>query len=192
MSTTSLFVELIVIGSGVFLWLLILALAGFGISDISLNQTILIASAIPTLSLIYVLGTVWDRLADSLFGWVWADGLRSSEFRDIAEYYDSRRAILTRSPELSELLEYGRSRLRICRGWSLNALLIGLSLVLLLLSQPGLVQNTFFACVFVVSASAALTLGCWFAWNSLAKAEYRKVREQAQYIRARLESDALP
>jgi hypothetical protein len=189
MSTTSLFVELIVIGSGVFLWLVLAALALFGISVLALDQTILVASAIPMLSLIYVLGTVWDRLADSIFGRVWGDGLRSSEFEDIAEYYDSRRVILTKSPELSELLEYGRSRLRICRGWTLNAPLIGLSLIYLLLSQPGLVENTLTACVAVASASIALTVGCWFAWNSLAKAEYRKVREQAQYIRNRLGSD---
>jgi hypothetical protein len=190
MSTTSLFVELIVIGSGVFLWLLFLSLACFGISDIALDQTILVASAIPVLSFIYVLGTVWDRLADAFFGRVWGDGLRSSEFEDVADYYDSRRVILTRSPELSELLEYGRSRLRICRGWTLNAPLVGLSLELYLFRRPDLLENTFSVCVLVAAVSVALTLGCWFAWSSLAKAEYRKVKEQARYIRERLEGDA--
>jgi len=190
MSTTSLFVELIVIGSGVFLWLLFLSLACFGISDIALNQTILLGSAIPVLSFIYVLGIVWDRLADAFFGRVWGDGLRSSEFEDIADYYDSRRVILTKSPELSELLEYGRSRLRICRGWTLNAPLVGLSLELFLFSRPDLLQNTLAVSVLVVAVSVTLTLGCWFAWSSLAKAEYRKVKEQARYIRERSEGDA--
>lgn len=190
MSTTSLFVELIVIGSGVFLWLLITGLAMFGFDAIPLSQSVLIASAIPVLSLIYVFGTVWDRLSDSLFGRIWGDGLRTSAFEDIAEYYDSRRLILTQSPALSELLEYGRSRLRICRGWTLNSPMIGLSLEYLLLKNQDLVDNTPLACIVVAVIAAALTLGCWFAWSSLTKSEYRKVKEQAQYFRNRTVNDA--
>lgn len=185
MSTTSLFVELIVIGSGVFLWLAILALALFGADAIPISQTALIASAIPALSLIYVLGTVWDRLADWLFGRWWGDGIRSSEFDDIGEYYDARRSILTRSPALSELLEYGRSRLRICRGWALNAPLIGISLECLLLTNPDIVARPLLAGVAAAVLSIALTSGCWFAWSSLTRAEYRKVREQARYLQDR-------
>ncbi len=185
MSTTSLFVELIVIGSGVFLWLATTALALFGAGAVPISQTVLIASAIPALSVIYVLGIVWDRLADWLFGRLWGDGLRSSEFDNIGEYYDARRLILTGSPALSELLEYGRSRLRICRGWALNAPLIGVSLEYVLLTTPDLVANTLAACVAAAVFSSALTFGCWFAWSSLTRSEYRKVREQAQYIRDR-------
>lgn len=183
MSTTSLFVELLVIGSGVFVWLILLLFAAYGVDVLPLTQTVVLVSAVPVLSLIYVLGIVWDRVADALFSRLWADGLRHSQFNDIGEYYNARRLILTQSSQLSELLEYGRSRLRICRGWTLNAPLIGISLNLLLFSEAERVDSVASASVAATILSVVLMSGSWFAWNSLAKAEYRKIREQADFLR---------
>ena len=174
MSTTSLFVELLVIGSGVFVWLILLLFAAYGVDVLPLTQTVVLVSAVPVLSLIYVLGIVWDRVADAL---------RHSQFNDIGEYYNARRLILTQSSQLSELLEYGRSRLRICRGWTLNAPLIGISLNLLLFSEAERVDSVASASVAATILSVVLMSGSWFAWNSLAKAEYRKIREQADFLR---------
>ena len=182
MNTTNLFVELVVIGAGVSLWLLLLTGGLFGYAWVSLDQARLVASAIPALALTYVFGIVWDRISDALFERWWVDDLRAAYFPDRAAYYEARRLILTKSPPLSELLEYGRSRLRICRGWTLNAVMIALSLNVLLWCQYRGAAVVSVVSVAGTIASLALAAGSWFAWRSLARAEYRTIREQAAHL----------
>lgn len=182
MNTTNLFVELVVIGAGVSLWLLLLTGGVFGYGWVSLDQALLVASAIPALALTYVFGIVWDRISDALFERWWADDLRATFFPDRAAYYEARRLILTKSPPLSELLEYGRSRLRICRGWTLNAVMIALSLNLLLWLNYRDAAAVGPVSLAGTIASLALAGGSWFAWRSLAQAEYRKIKEQSVHL----------
>jgi hypothetical protein len=183
MSTTNLFVELLVIGSGVFVWIALLILAVVGLDLLPLTQSVALISAIPALSLVYVLGIVWDRISDALFGRIWGDGLRQAQFSSVGEYYNARRLILTESVALSELLEYGRSRLRICRGWTLNAPLIGFSLCIFLATREGAVEVKLTTYLSIIGLSAALAMGSWFSWRSLVSAEYRKIKEQAGHLK---------
>ena len=185
MNTTNLFVELVVIGSGVFTWLVLLVVAFVGIDPISFDQSTLLASAIPVLSIVYVFGIVWDRVADAVFGRLWGQTIRLSYFPELGEYYNARRIILTESSAFSDLLEYGRSRLRICRGWALNAPLIGISLDWLLIAQLEDGGPTLIYVTATTICAIALTFGAWFAWNNLTQAEYRKIKEQALFLKHR-------
>ena len=183
MNTTNLFVELVVIGVGVLIWLLLLVITVLGYEWLFIsNNTLLIGSALPALALIYVLGIIWDRIADTLFHMIWADDLRESYFVDISNYYNSRRAIITKSQPLSVLLEYGRSRLRICRGWSLNALMIGVSLNMMLWNRFSGHEDLLMLSFTGSFVSLILAAGSWFAWRSLSTAEYRKIKEQSEYL----------
>lgn len=124
MGTTNLFVELVVIGVGAAVWILELVLACFGFGwtqhDFSSSLVTIVATA-----LVYILGIVTDRVADGLF-----EGFLSAKMRHrvygaaVAEYYRDRRLLLMRSAAEISLFEYGRSRMRICRGWTVNSLLI--------------------------------------------------------------------
>ncbi len=186
MSTTSLFVELIVIGVGVLLWLLLLAASIFGFSWPAEFDAVILVAAVPVLAVVYVLGIIWDRISDWIFQRLWADDLRSAYFDDLSAYYNARRTIITGSEPLSNLLEYGRSRLRICRGWTLNALAGAVALnVLVWTGAP----DDFAISRGLLSALGtgflvALSCGSWFAWRSLAAAEYRKISQQSVYLRA--------
>ena len=71
MSTTNLFVELVVIGVGVFIWVVLFVFSVIGMDWIRISDTLLISSAIPALAFIYVLGIVWDRFIDYLFDRFW-------------------------------------------------------------------------------------------------------------------------
>ena len=182
MSTTNLFVELVVIGVGVFIWLALLVFSFVGVSLEQISNTWLIGSAIPTLAFIYVLGIIWDRFVDNIFDRLWGDSLRREYFDHIEEYYNARRNILVNSEPLSDLLEYGRSRLRICRGWSVNALLIGICLnVYLWLHGDSFLQATRISLIGSV-ACVALAIGSWFAWQNLTKVEYRKIKDQSKFV----------
>jgi len=135
-STTSLFVELVVIGIGAAIWVTLVILAFFGYEWVSIDKALSLPAAIPILSVVYVLGIVSDRIIDILFDRLWGATLRLKEFPDTAVYHQARRTALTGSNAMADIIEYSRSRLRICRGWSVHSLLIAIALVVFALTRP--------------------------------------------------------
>lgn len=178
MSTTNLFAELIVIGTGAITWVMLLILSIFGYQWVPLERLFSISALVPILSSVYVLGIIFDRISDTVFEKWWGDGLRRVWFKEKKQYHNARLRILFRSERLWNLLEYGRSRLRICRGWALNSVLIAISINIFvwtrLYEQP-------FAMTLSVSGTLAmllLALSSWYAWRKLTLTEYRKIQEQ--------------
>jgi len=182
MSTTNLFVELIVIGVGAATWVVLLVLALFGYAWVPVDRLFSPPAAIPLLAVVYVLGIISDRIADVVFQWRWNDDLLDLHYSDRADYFSDRRRILTQSERFSELLEYGRSRLRICRGWAFNSVLIAVALNAFLWSIKG--EQGFAWAVSIAGSVSMLVfaLAAWFAWRKLVMNEYRKIREQAEYL----------
>ena len=105
MKTTSLFVELVVVGTGAALFVVLLLFTFFGdqpwlYQGISKSDDV--ASIIPVLSLIYVLGIVVDKVAYRLFKST-EDHLRRDKFRVVSTesdklkgYYDARHHLYIR------------------------------------------------------------------------------------------------
>jgi len=85
MNTTNLFVELVIIGIGAGVWLLLTLLCVFGYSWIPLEKIMTLPALIPTLALLYVLGIVVDRMADFAFQ-CWDKNLRQKHFNKSADY----------------------------------------------------------------------------------------------------------
>ena len=182
MNTTNLFVELIVIGVGAFIWLVMFLLSIFGYAWLPMEYLLSPAVAIPILAVIYLLGIISDRIADAIFESIWSENLLKSYFKDRGEYYNGRRIILIQSERLSDLLEYGRSRLRICRGWAFNSIMIAISLNSFLWIQ--LSDKPFIWPVSIYGSISLLlfSYAAWFAWQKLVLNEYRKIKEQAEFI----------
>ena len=182
MNTTNLFVELIVVGVGAFAWTLLI-LSGLAGKDIN---TVMAAAnitwAIPLLSIVYVLGIVIDRIADGVFDKFWGNRMRAEVFPDKEEYYKARSMIFKSSDAISGLLEYGRSRLRICRGWSVNAVIMIFALQLYAILRPVPYQEQ----LILISAGTTILLiiayGIWYAWRDILQKEYHKTRHQADHI----------
>ncbi len=83
MKTTSLFVELVVVGTGAALFVVLLLFTFYGAQPWlyqGISKSDDVASIIPVLSLIYVLGIVVDKVAYRLFKNN-EDHLRSNKFR---------------------------------------------------------------------------------------------------------------
>ncbi|MFK8184267.1 MAG: hypothetical protein AB8B99_12910 [Phormidesmis sp.] len=183
MSTTDLFVEIIVIGVGATIWIVLLALSVFGYSWVPSGQVFSFASLLPILAITYVLGIVTDRVADTLFDKLWKPSLAQQFYQKDGDDYDDRRYIYLRSEQLASLLEYGRSRLRICRGWTLNSALILVSLNIFIqqqLSSPAIKRTAFlFSNLFLL----LLTYCLWFSWRQLTLADYRKVKRQSAWLK---------
>ncbi|MBD2465132.1 hypothetical protein H6G89_29425 [Oscillatoria sp. FACHB-1407] len=183
MSTTELFVELIIIGMGSAIWIFLLIGSIFGLSWIDSNQLLSLPALIPFLALTYVVGIVFDRIADTLFERIWAEKLFNQYYKNKTDFYDDRRIIYIHEGRLANLLEYGRSRLRICRGWTLNLILILLTLNLFAwtrITDANLkIQVSAFGSLFCI----LLACGTWFSWYRLVLNDFRRVKEQAQFLR---------
>jgi hypothetical protein len=183
MSTTDLFVELIIIGIGAAIWLVLLILSLFGYNWVPLGVATSLVALVPALAVVYVLGIVVDRVADALFEKVWKPALYRKVYDDKQAYFHDRHLIYIHAERLSNLLEYGRSRLRICRGWTLNAFLILITSNLFVWTRLSHTRRQVVLSVCCTAAIGLFAYGNWFAWRQLALTNYRKVQDQSAYLR---------
>jgi len=68
MSTTDLFVELIVIGTGAVIWLSLLIFSRFDLPQINPDSLYSLVILLPFASITYVIGIMMDRVADTVWG----------------------------------------------------------------------------------------------------------------------------
>lgn len=165
MGTTAMVVELIVVGSGsalslavLFIWLEDPDLQQIGAA---MDPAVILA----VLPFVYVLGVVVDRAANGLLSG-YATSLRPVEFKSRADFQAARRRYAN-DPVAWSLAEYGRMRARICRGWFLNSLVIGLLLLSIRLGDAQHVMADFRLTSFFFTLGAC----CFFAWRSLIRTE---------------------
>ncbi|MGA2401648.1 MAG: hypothetical protein ABSG91_08060 [Syntrophobacteraceae bacterium] len=119
MTTTQLFVELLIIGIGAGIWFALLLAAIFGyrfdIGIPKIDTSLLVVLG----SMAYVLGIAIDRLARMLFRF--AEKVLAKDRLPNPE--EIERHIFVSSEALTRQIQYNRSRLRICRAWAFNLLL---------------------------------------------------------------------
>ena len=183
MNTTDLFVEILVIGVGALIWITLLILGIFGY-PVMVEQLLSIPALLPISALVYVLGIITDRIADVIFDRLFVNSIRKKFYPDVKQDFNDRRIILVYSEPLSRLLEYGRSRLRIVRGWTLNFLLILITFNVFV--QARVTDNLLRANLLTFGniLLALLTFLSFYSWNSFVRTEFRKVKEQAAFLKA--------
>jgi len=190
MTTTNLFVELVVIGVGAACWVGMLIMGAFGVEWIEAEylQNYVVLGVL--LAVVYLLGIISDRLADYVFDKLFSGPLRARYFSEKREYQDARRLIFSLSDRLADMHDYGRTRIRICRGWALNAALIAASVNFLLRSQ---FAETGWYQMSVTAGTLGfllLSFASWSSWRMLCSTEYLKIREHAEYLRSQSSSIA--
>jgi hypothetical protein len=180
MTTTSLFVELIVIGVGALGWLTMALLAVFGYGWVDFSKFSSLAGLVPALAVTYVLGIVVDRVADQVFQPM-ARRLQSRSFATREDYERAQDLVYVKSP-LRDLIEYNRSRLRICRGWVVNCVAGLVSLNALVWSQ--LPQDTPRMKLAVTGTVLLLAVGVGAsnAWYQLCIVAYQRLAGQARIV----------
>ena len=184
MSITTLYAELVVVGSGALFFILLFCYALFGNQSwfAKLEVPATIGNAIflvPALSVIYLLGIVIVNMSHLFF--------RSTERRlrrdslkalDKHYQYDEIRNDLYTSPDAKELVgefEFRRSKVRISRGWFVNCILIIVALVACLIGgkMSGLVT------LFWATMVTALMLGTLVSWRTATETELTWLRSYA-------------
>lgn len=136
MRSTSYFIELMVAGAGATVWLGLIIISLFG-WDWILWEYATEAGVIIVLSpFVYVLGVIFDRWVDNLFDFYFKENSKNPDFLPLEEYYYARTKVYLASEDLKNLLEYGKSRIRICRAWAFNSLMIAFFGALFIMASP--------------------------------------------------------
>ena len=183
MGTTELFVELIVIGIGAITWIVLGTLSIFGYTWIPREELFSVPSLIPFLSLVYIVGIVTDRIADVLFEAIWVPKLQKKYYSSSTIARDDRRLIYSRNEYLANLIEYGRSRLRICRGWAFNAVLIMIAADFFIATQVAGRDLQIKLFIWVNLLVGFVAYFSWYSWYRLQDTQYRRLKDDAAFIR---------
>ncbi len=185
MNTTNLFVELVVIGVGTLMALILVVMSIFGYGWISWKQITSSTMLIPLLSVTYLLGIVIDHIAGQIYA-SWSKQLRVEQFSDNHEYYKARTYVYQYANEwIISLFLYGKSRLRICRAWSLNCILLAITIPLFVWIRLSEISNntkisiTIFSVILFTIGAVATSL----AWKKLANNDYKRVAETNTILR---------
>lgn len=179
MTTTALFVELVVIGAGAMFWLGLLILNAVDAYWLDWERAISIPVLIMLLPVTYTIGIIVDRLSDRIFR-RWDGPICDSIFEKREDYHRARTYVYTHATrEIVNLFEYGRSRLRVCRSWSLNFAVLAIMALIFLWSRLDNIAASTRAgislIVFLLLITAAIS--SWYAWRMLATNDYRRLVE---------------
>ena len=123
MATTQLFVELLVIGTGVIAWMFLFVAAAFGWPLSPHVVTFDAGELLVVSAMAYILGIMLDRISRALWDMV----LCRPENIDKTPTDEAVNLICSESAPLWNTCVYNRSRLRICRAWTLNFVLLAIS-----------------------------------------------------------------
>ena len=182
MSTTVLFVELLIIGfqGGVWILLLIFSVFGYnwllelqstGISD---WQTLITALL---LSMFYVLGIMIDRTADAIFSG-WSQRIKQTVFPNSTAPTSAIRFGLT-NEYLNRQIEYTRTRMRIVRSSSINFGLTTVFAVIFIVTklQTLSMAERWICLAFTLFSGVTLTTAAIVIWRSLTRGYYETVKK---------------
>ncbi|WP_158709112.1 hypothetical protein [Streptomyces globisporus] len=175
-----MFVEVLVVGIGSLAALAVFFVSLAGVNNASRLAPLAESTVIAGLSLAfaYALGILVDRGADSILASKRRQ-FRARYFASSATYAEAKKAISS-NPDLMARADYARSRMRICRGWVFNSLLLFIAIDFAIMRFP--LEGR----ILMISATTVigflLVLGFYVAWRNITLTSYRKLALQARSI----------
>jgi hypothetical protein len=166
MNTTSIFVELVVIGLHTAIWVGLIILTFTGHQNLDPEKLFTLNLALPILAITYILGILIDRASDMVLA-AQDDRLRSqNDFRGLPSFLSMRFYILSKSSDVYEQLEYTRSRLRIARASILNFAFTTVAAALFIWFQLGKALAAEYRAMICIAAALVGVLLTWISYQS--------------------------
>ena len=164
MSTTTVFVELLIIGLESVAWLSLLISSLFGLDWLTTIAGIFekadVFATIAVIGLAYVVGIVVDEICDSLIE-PWAKRIRESVQSDTKlKMWDVQAYVFSHSEVATSQLGYMRSRLRILRSSIFNIPLIIVFALLFLWTRAAVTADLKAGITWFISVVGLLLVGC--------------------------------
>ena len=172
MSTTLLFVEILLIGLQSGVWIIFLVLVLWGNDFLKLLENVWlsdinIAIGLIIISFLYTIGIVIDRIADTIFE-RWYTGLKNKVFPSRKTPTQKMRFELSKSnPELANNMYYARSRIRIARASVVNFILITMFSLMYVVTRIPPSANRNVLAVYILVIGLTLTASVIWAWKKL-------------------------
>jgi len=163
-STTTVFVELLIIGLESVAWLSLLISSLFGLDWLTTIAGIFekadVFATIAVIGLAYVVGIVVDEICDSLIE-PWAKRIRESVQSDTKlKMWDVQAYVFSHSEVATSQLGYMRSRLRILRSSIFNIPLIIVFALLFLWTRAAVTADLKAGITWFISVVGLLLVGC--------------------------------
>ncbi|MGW4439543.1 hypothetical protein ACWELO_27945 [Streptomyces sp. NPDC004596] len=176
-AATAMFVEVLVVGIGAFVAVVGCASAAAGYSNMQKVAPLLASTPASgaALAFSYALGVAVDRAADFLLT-PHRRRLRSRYFSSNIAYRTARQKVAD-SPHIAAMADYARSRMRICRGWVLNCLLLSISFILLISRFP--LQDRALLIAVTAVLGGLFLVAFYGAWVNITETGYKKLSQQA-------------
>ena len=176
MNTTVLYAELLVVGSGAAISILVFFYSFFGdkswFSDIKELSTIGgLVSLIPVLSVIYLLGIINSNIGHVLFKPFLKEfkpEISKDDYKKIRHHL-----YISNFEKLKEDFEFRQSKIRICRGWFINSSLIAVAFWICLQQEKIELSKARF---FIITAGVLVILTI-ISWAVTMKTQLDLLRE---------------
>ncbi|HLO13934.1 MAG TPA: hypothetical protein VK206_03830 [Anaerolineales bacterium] len=189
MATTSMFVEILVIGSIAEIWIALIFLSLVDINTVLSSSVVTLAEKFstlllfPLLALTYAIGWVINFLAERLFKPYFQTKFRDQVFKGAGAKYTEARSIVVQhaSEEVINEMEFDRHILRIARGSVLNFLMIAIILLLYLGENSPLVITG-------IGVSLGIAIVSFFQWLSRYQHSYSRILDAYKAINSKVES----
>jgi len=131
MKTTELFAEILVIGIGTALWMVLFWVSVYPqLEDTFIDLSFI--SILPSIAIVYVLGIMTDKLAEIFFKRFVSGKYAGMSAEDVTDWKNRRDQILSNNEYAQTLHLSNQSRMKILRGWSFNFFFLAISSVLYL------------------------------------------------------------
>lgn len=178
MGTTSLYVELVIIGLETMMWISSFFIYLTDIKYISLFEKILekIPASIFLLGILYILGLIIDRVSDRFFNKV------ENTIRASSGLVAASSILIWKKSDQEEYFKFIRSKIRILRASSINAPLFTLSMVLNISRYYGWKTPLF---VFVIIIGGILSAASLWGYVLTVKNYYNKAKILENEIKRR-------
>ena len=189
MATTSLFVEILVIGSIAEIWIALLLLSFVDINAALASPTVALMEKFstlllfPLLAITYAIGWVINFLAETAFKPYFQKRFRDQVFKRADVSYTEARSTVFQisSEEVITEMEFDRHILRITRGSVLNFLMIAIVLLLRVdKGSPVVIAG--------ISLSLAIAIVSLFQWMTRYRHSYSRILDAYKAISPKIES----
>ena len=176
MKTTSIVIEILIIGFQTLIWCILVVLSMFGYWWVNLNPDLLLGFTLFITAMSYTFGVLfdnlWNRISEPM-----DKHIRSLYFKDTKEVHSMRGSIFAENKQTVEFMEYIRSRMRIARSSVYNFPLITVAALVFITVQFQVVapELRMKIIIFVLVSGALLTLLAVSAYRKLTHTYYKQI-----------------
>ena len=177
MNTTDIFIEHLIAGVQVGVWLLLLCLSVFGFEwlDLEKIKDLQLIIAVLLLPFIYPLGIVVDNIADELLQPI-QKRIRNKYIKD-KNQSTARLMLVLKDRNVNEQLDYIRRRIRISRSSFFNIIFITAIFILFTVTrlEDKLNGDYYKALVFELVIGIVFVYLAWNSWVDFTTTQYKRV-----------------